>query len=547
VALTYELEENPASENVYRPDYQDKPIVGPEPISMKYGNNTLEFSECDITAVSLDDMLREIVEIYDDVTFTKGHQQRCTKRRNIVDSDNIIRVHIQFNKVSTDYVPAGFATEYEAYNLTVSNSGRVDIIADYYPGVVRGLDTLSQLITPHETKESFEIKYVPISIIDSPEYSYRGIMIDTAREYFFPDTLKMALDGMMLGRNTHLHWHFAEDDSIPMYSKSYPDLVNYTAFSDKEIYTPKDVNEIVRYAKIRGIKVVPEMEGPAHLHILGFYPEFEGMVGCFRNYTSTSSYHGGPPYAPVNPANEKTYEFLAKYLKDISEAFESDYWHLGGDEVSIGCVSHLHGTNDFLKNHNLNLNQLQDYYIEREREIMRSIRPDVKTGYWFRGNNNKYPKGDILQFWGGSYGLKNSMNGHPDNYFIFSPSDKYYLDCGYQNQYAGGSWCGSIHSWRDIYNINLNSLVDQVNKDKLLGGELPLWSEMNNEYNLPLKMFPRGAALSFKLWNSHASGKEVDIFEKLIKHQYRLKGYGIPCSRVTQRYCEVHTHHCFGR
>ena len=48
------------------------------------------------------------------------------------------------------------------------------------------------------------------------------------------------------------------------------------------------------------------------------------------------SYHGGPPYSPVNPANEKTYEFLSKYLNDLSKVFESDYWHLGGDEVSIG-------------------------------------------------------------------------------------------------------------------------------------------------------------------------------------------------------------------
>ena len=121
-----------------------------------------------------------------------------------------------------------------------------------------------------------------------------------------------------------------------MYSESYPNLVNYTAFRNYEIYTPDNVKEIVRYANIRGIKVAPEMEGPSHLHILGFYPEFKGMVGWFSNYSETSSYHGGPPYAPVNPANEKTYEFLGKYLKDLSSSFESDYWHLGGDEVSIG-------------------------------------------------------------------------------------------------------------------------------------------------------------------------------------------------------------------
>jgi N-acetyl-beta-hexosaminidase len=28
--------------------------------------------------------------------------------------------------------------------------------------------------------------------------------------------------------------------------------------------------------------------------------------------------------------------FLEKYLKDLGEIFDSEYWHLGGDEVSIG-------------------------------------------------------------------------------------------------------------------------------------------------------------------------------------------------------------------
>ena len=74
-----------------------------------------------------------------------------------------------------------------------------------------------------------------------------------------------------------------------MYSESYPDLVNYTAFRKHEVYTPQNVKDIVHYANVRGIKVAPEMEGPAHLHILGFYPEFEGMIGCFRNYTDTST------------------------------------------------------------------------------------------------------------------------------------------------------------------------------------------------------------------------------------------------------------------
>ena len=99
------------------------------------------------------------------------------------------------------YLPHGFKPEYENYTLTVDASGNAVIAADYYPGVVRALDTLSQLIVRlPDQHETFVIEYLPIEIKDQPEFGYRGIMVDTAREYFYPDVLKMIIDGMMLGR-----------------------------------------------------------------------------------------------------------------------------------------------------------------------------------------------------------------------------------------------------------------------------------------------------------------------------------------------------------
>ena len=538
----YQLEANKAS--IFRSDLRNGPIIAPHRRKMTFKDKTINFDECGIQYTYSDSMLDEIIEIYNDITFGKGHKTRC---RHIRGEKLYVKIH--FGKLNSKHIPEGFKTEYEKYELKVETPRNVEISADFYPGIVRALDTLSQLIeqTTDENDYQYDIKYAPINITDYPEYAYRGLMIDSAREYFFPDVLKMTIDGMMLGRNNAFHWHFAEDDSIPMFSKSFPDLVNYTAYSDREIYTPEDVKSIVRYAKIRGVKVVPEMEGPSHLHILGFYPEFKGLVGCFRNYTSTSARHGGPPYAPVNPADERTYTFLEGYLKDLSELFESDYWHLGGDEVSIGCVSGLAPTNDFLREHSLNLNQLQDYYIERERNILRDLRPDIKAGYWWRGNKNNYGKGDILQYWGGGGSIAGAMKSHPDNYFIYAPSGVYYLDCGYVNQYFGGSWCGGIHSWKDIYHVDPRRLHDKDQKDRFLGGELPLWSEMNNEYNLPLKLFPRGGAMGFRLWSPEGPTKEVEVMEMMVKYQNRLKNYDIPSSRVTQRYCEENIHDCFGK
>ena len=535
----YQLADNPASQNIFRSDYRDGPIIGPIPRNITIGTKTLDFQECGMKFHYSDRMLDEIIDIYNDVTFGKGYKLRCKGKEK-----QQLHIHIDFKRLSPDYVPNGFNVDFEKYTLKVDEQNNVNITADYYPGIVRALDTLSQLIeqTTDKNNKKYDIKYVPIDIIDWPEYPYRGLMIDTAREYFFPDVLKMTLDGMMLGRNNGFHWHFSEDDSIPMFSKSYPDLVNYTAFTDREIYTPDDVKEIVRYAKIRAIRVIPEIEGPSHMHITGFYPEFEGMVGCFVNYTSTDKYHGGPPYSPMNPADERTYEFLGKYLKDLSEAFDSDYWHLGGDEVSIGCVKNLAPTKEFLEKNNIELKQLQQYYTTKERDILTNIKSEAKAGYWYRDGKIKFKKGDILQAWGGG-NAKSILKRYNENFVIYSSASTYYLDCGYMNQYGGNSWCGGIHNWKIIWDVDPRELHEPDQKERFLGGELPLWSEMNNEFNLPLKLFPRGGSMSFRLWNPEEPELFVKVPEMLVKHQYRVKQYGVPTSRITQRYCEQHLHH----
>ena len=53
--------------------------------------------------------------------------------------------------------------------------------------------------------------------------------------------------------------------------------------------------------------------------------------------------------------------------------------------------------------------------------------------YWFRGRSAGFEKGSILEYWGGSGGFGGTLKSNPGFQFIFAPSDKYYLDCGYIN------------------------------------------------------------------------------------------------------------------
>jgi len=46
------------------------------------------------------------------------------------------------------------------------------------------------------------------------------------------------------------------------FSKLYPQLTIKGAYSPKHVYTQKDVSDVIQYSRMRGIRVIPEIDTP---------------------------------------------------------------------------------------------------------------------------------------------------------------------------------------------------------------------------------------------------------------------------------------------
>ncbi|KAK3610028.1 hypothetical protein CHS0354_032376 [Potamilus streckersoni] len=254
-----------------------------------------------------------------------GSRTNHAQNRNAISCD----FHLDHLDVSVYGNCGGYPNEYstETYSININN-GKAELSAPEVWGALRGLETFSQLVF----KQTDGKLYIRETLVkDYPRFQHRGVLIDTARHYIFKEVLLDVLESMAQNKLNVLHWHIVDDNSFPYQSEVHPKLSQKGAFHQTLVYTQNDIAEIIEYARLRGIRVIPEFDTPGHTFSWGLgHPEIK--TKCYENGKLLFG-----PLGPLDPSKNTTYEFLRSLFREIFHVFPDNYTHLGGDEVHTIC------------------------------------------------------------------------------------------------------------------------------------------------------------------------------------------------------------------
>ncbi|XP_068248903.1 chitooligosaccharidolytic beta-N-acetylglucosaminidase-like [Palaemon carinicauda] len=457
----------------------------------------------------------------------------------------------------------------ESYSMSVSTleaQSTATIISQTYFGARHALETLSQLIAYEEITNSL-LLVSKATISDTPAFRYRGILLDTSRNFFPVKAIERTLDAMAANKLNTFHWHVTDSHSFHIYLENLPKMTYYGAYSSSQIYHPADVKHIVEYGRVRGIRVLPELDAPAHVGN-GFQwgPQHGlGDLAVCVNKEPWQSFCLEPPCGQLNLANEKMYEVLGQIYKDLVNLFSPiDLFHFGGDEVNIACWNSTKEIVDWMTTSGYGTNEDSYYrqwskFQEKALQLLTSANNNAKIPgiIWTshlteEGRADLYlPKEDyIIQIW---TEYNNTLIGELlDKKYrvIFSNYDHWYLDCGFGAWVGeGNNWCSPYKGWQTVYDndpiqIAKTLATEPLDLNLILGGEAALWSEQTDNEALDSRLWPRGAALAERLWSNPTHNWEP-AETRMVHHRQRLVQRGIKADRVQPQWCHQNEGLCY--
>ncbi|KAJ8081134.1 Glucosamine-6-phosphate isomerase (Glucosamine-6-phosphate deaminase) (GNPDA) (GlcN6P deaminase) [Marasmius tenuissimus] len=525
----------------------------PQPQSVTTGSKAVKISSSfDITLEGITNAPQDLLDAIESTknAISNDKLERLVVGRGAVDADafgqgaelNELVVSLEnasgdVRSISEEAVDA-IENRAEGYTLSVPDDGSAaTLTANSTLGLYRGLTTFQQLwYFWDDTVYSVE---APVQITDSPKYPYRGLMLDTARNYFPVEDIKRTLDAMSMVKINTFHWHVVDSQSFPLQIPGFLELSEKGAYTPSSVYTQEDVKDIIAYAAARGIDVLAEIDTPGHTSIIhNVFPEH---IACHEK-TPWATYANEPPAGQLRLASPETVNFTASLIDAAASLFQSKLFSTGGDEVNQKCYQEDPETQEQLGASGKTLEGALGDFVGATHEVLHAQGKSAVVWQEMVLDHTevKLRNDSVILVWISSDDVKAvAQKGFR---LVHAASDYFYLDCGHGGWVGdfptGNSWCDPFKTWQKAYSFNPTANLTESEAQLVLGGQQLLWTEQAGPQNLDDTVWPRAASSAEIFW-SGPGGNISTALPRLHDIAFRMNKRGIDAIPLQPLYCAL--------
>jgi len=388
----------------------------------------------------------------------------------------------------------------------------VKISANTPAGLLNGIQTFRQLLPAEiEMSDKQDVDWIVAGgiITDFPVYSYRGAMLDVTRHFLSVDDVKRYIDLISAYKINMLHLHLSDDQGWRIEIKSWPNLTAYGSKTqvgggEGGFFTQDQYKDIVRYAAVRNVTIIPEIDMPSHTNAaLASYPELNTDGKAPELYTGIEV-----GFSTLDANKDITYQFVKDIFGELAVLTPGPYLHIGGDE------SHVTKKEDYIK------------FVDKVQDIVLTL---GKTSIgWDEIATGTLRPGSIAQYWASAKNATSAVTQKAK--LLMSPSSRAYIDMKYDRSTPkdiGYTWAGLIEVDK-AYNWDPALLVAGIGIENVIGVEAPLWTEtVTTIKEAELLAFPRLPGIAEIGWTPVANRDWDEYKVRLGNHAKRFKAMNI--------------------
>lgn len=431
----------------------------------------------------------------------------------------------------------------EAYRLEVSEEG-ITIEGGSSAGVHNGIETLLQLLPSmvYSKELSFPVAVGCCEVEDEPRFAYRGFMLDVCRTWMSVEEVKTFIERLAHHKINKLHIHLSDDEGWRIEIKSHPDLTEvggfrgvgspvaarYGKWNERYggYYTQEQMRDIVEYAAVRNIEIIPEIDLPGHSHNLArVRPE----ILC--NYTpGLKASDGYDTRSVMCVAKQSNYDLLDDVFRELAEVFPSKWVHIGGDEVNTSQWSRCPDCKALMASEGIGIEKLQEHFMNRVAKIV--------------GNYGKSPcvwneamKAGTLTKSAQVYGWesvaacrKATAEGYKT---VVMPGAYFYFDMRQTQREPGHDWAAIFDAKKPLSFDFAEQGFTEAEMANVVGVQASFFSELYISHRdderdyIYYQTYPRICALSELAWRGEG-GEWKTFYAKMVESHYsRMVAMGI--------------------